>query len=110
MHRNPEQLKALRKAYSKSKARIWREVKELVEKGGRAVNLDRIDRSTSEGDKVVVPGKVLGSGTLGHKVVIGAVSFSEGARREIEEAGGKALKLDEFLKKFKDGSGVKLIG
>ena len=110
MYKDPKQLKALRLAYSKSKANVWKRVKELVERGGRVVNLDRIERNTEDGDKVVVPGKVLSSGTLTHKVIVGDLSFSSAARRKIEEAGGKALTLDEFVRKFKKGKGVKLIG
>ena len=38
-----------------------------------------------------VPGKVLGTGPLDKKLVVGAFSFSSSARKKIESAGGEAL-------------------
>ncbi len=58
---------------------------------------------------VVVPGKVLGTGPIDKKLVVGAFSFSSSARRKIEAAGGEALSIEEFLKRFPEGSGVKLV-
>ena len=58
---------------------------------------------------MVVPGKVLGHGPVNIKILVGAFSFSASARRKIEEAGGEALSIEEFVKKFPEGSGVKLV-
>ena len=110
LYKDPNQLKALRKAYRESEAMIWKRVRELIEKGGREVNLDRIGKNTSNGDKVIVPGKVLGSGNIDHKVIIGALSFSKSAVKKIKRVGGEALILEDFVNRFKDGSKVKLIG
>lgn len=105
----------LRKLISKLrklKKPIWRKVAEDLERPRRirrCVNLSRINRYTEDGDVIVVPGKVLGTGKLDHKVIVGAWQFSEAAKRKIEEAGGKALSLEEFITKY-DGKGVKIIG
>ena len=76
----------------------------------REVNLSRIQRHTSDGEVVFVPGKVLGHGVLDKKLTIGAFSFSKSAISKIAAAGGRALLAEDFLKEFKDGSGVKIIG
>lgn len=75
-----------------------------------AVNIGKIARLTKEDDLVLVPGKVLGGGTISHKVTVGAYSFSEKGSWKIQKAGGIAISLREFIEKFPDGKGVILIG
>ncbi|MDJ0269448.1 MAG: 50S ribosomal protein L18e [Aigarchaeota archaeon] len=93
--------------------RFWRRVLEELAKGNRRrreVNVYHLDRSTKPGEVVFVPGKVLGSGLLKHQLTVGAFSFSKQALSKIERAGGQALLLEEFLEKYPDGSGVRIIG
>ncbi|MDG6938691.1 MAG: uL15 family ribosomal protein, partial [Nitrososphaerota archaeon] len=54
-------------------------------------------------------GKVLGTGVAGKKLVVGAFSFSASARSKIEATGGAALSVEDFLKKYPKGSGVRLV-
>ncbi|TAL55725.1 MAG: 50S ribosomal protein L18e [Nanoarchaeota archaeon] len=75
----------------------------------RIVNLSRINRHTVEDDLVVVPGKVLGSGELGHKLTVAAWKFSDGAAEKVTAAKGKAISLADLLKS-KDLKKVKIIG
>ena len=53
----------------------------------RAVNLSRINRFTKDGETIIVPGKVLATGELDHKVTIAAWQFSGQAKEKIEKAG-----------------------
>ncbi|MEM2024161.1 MAG: 50S ribosomal protein L18e, partial [Candidatus Caldarchaeum sp.] len=76
----------------------------------REVNLSRIERHSQENDVVFVPGKVLGHGILTKRLTVGAFSFSRSALRKIVAAGGRPILLEDFLKEFKDGSGVRIIG
>lgn len=73
------------------------------------VNLSKISKLSSIGNVFLVPGKVLGSGRIESKVVVGAFSFSESARRKIKEKGGEALSLDEFVKRYPDGRGITIV-
>ncbi len=73
------------------------------------VNLSKISRLSGSGNVFFVPGKVLGSGTIESKVVVGAFSFSEKARRKIKEKGGEALSVDEFVKRYPEGRGVTIV-
>jgi kynurenine formamidase len=43
------------------------------------------------------------------KVTVGAFMFSASAKNKILATGGSALTVDQFVKKFPDGSGVKLV-
>ena len=103
----------LRQAFKKSKAPIWRALKEELE-GPRAnrreVNVRRLAEITKAGEVIVVPGKVLGTGSLGHKLTVCAFSISEGAAKKVMTAGGKVVSFEDLIKKHPDGKGVRVIG
>lgn len=103
----------LRKSWRRHGARIWLDVARRLAKPRRrrvAVNVDRINRYTREGDVVVVPGKVLGGGSIEHPVTVAAFSFSKSAREKIEAVGGRCISIRELVEMNPKGSGVKIIG
>ncbi|MFW9798807.1 MAG: 50S ribosomal protein L18e [Candidatus Thorarchaeota archaeon] len=105
-------INALRKTSAKHNVKIWKRVAELVARPARkrpAVNVGKIGRHTSAGDVVVVPGKVLGSGNLPHKVTVAALNASASARLVIIGAGGSLISIDELLDKVPKGKGVTII-
>jgi len=92
---------------------IWKRIADDLSKPTRkrrAVNLSRINRYTNENDIIVVPGKVLGSGNLNHKLTISAYQFSKGAKEKIIKAGAKIISLLELSKEKPDGKKIKIIG
>jgi large subunit ribosomal protein L18e len=94
------------------KAPIWSEASALLSNPASLrveVNLGRISRLAEDGQAVFVPGKVLGTGVIGRKVTVGAYAYSSGARSKIEASGGAALSVEQFIKKFPKGSGVRLV-
>jgi large subunit ribosomal protein L18e len=96
----------------KQKIAIWRDAAEYLSASRlneTFVNLTRLARADSGDSPLFVPGKVLGSGPLEKKLVVGAFSYSVAAKKKIETAGGEALTIDEFVKRFPDGSGVRLV-
>jgi large subunit ribosomal protein L18e len=113
---NPELLSAirsLRKKARESNAPIWQDVADSLHVSKRrriAVNLSRLNRHTKAKETVVVPGKVLGSGTLTHPVSVAAFSFSDQARFKIIKAKGKCLSISDLLEANPQGSNVKIIG
>ncbi|BAM69286.1 50S ribosomal protein L18e [Methanothermobacter sp. KEPCO-1] len=100
---NPNLIKLirnLRKKSSQEGAAIWKDVARRLERPTRnraAVNISKINRYTDENETVIVPGKVLGSGRLDHKVQVVALSFSQTARDKIEGAGGECLTLGKIV-------------
>ncbi|MEM0371228.1 MAG: 50S ribosomal protein L18e [Ignisphaera sp.] len=105
-------IKILRKYSKIYNAKIWRYTAELLEKPSRkrvVVNLSKINRYTNDGDVVIVPGKVLGAGSLNHRVTIAAISFSQQAIAKIKSVGGRAIHILEFLNENPKGSRVKVI-
>jgi len=105
-------IRFLEKASNENKVRIWKYVAELLSKPTRQrieVNLSKIDKHTKEGDIVVVPGKVLGSGKLTKKVTIAAWKFSENALLKAKKSGANIITIEELVKSNPTGSNVKII-
>jgi large subunit ribosomal protein L18e len=42
-------------------------------------------------------------------MIVGAFSFSQAARRKIISAGGETLTIPEFLNRYPEGKGVRLV-
>jgi large subunit ribosomal protein L18e len=103
----------LRSAFKESRAPIWRALQEEL-KGPRAnrreINVTRLAQITKADEVVVIPGKVLGTGSLGHKLTVCAFSISEGAAKKIIESGGKVVTFDDLIKLYADGKGVRIVG
>jgi large subunit ribosomal protein L18e len=95
-----------------SKSRFWRSVKKILSRPGRRipeVNVGKIAHLTTPGDRVVVPGKVLGKGEIKHSITVAAFSFSSSALAKLRSAGCTVMRLDEFARSEPKGSGVKII-
>lgn len=100
-----------RKARSEPKPAIWREAARCLASGTvmwPEVNVGRLAR-LGDATAVFVPGKVLGTGDIEKKLNVGAFSFSASARSKIEKAGGKTFTIEDFVKKYPEGSGVALV-
>jgi large subunit ribosomal protein L18e len=103
----------LRNALKKNKVPIWKAViKQLYRSRSnrREVNIGQLAHVTKDKEVVIVPGKILGSGEISHKLTLWCFTISEVATRKILDAGGKILPLDSLIKKYPDGKGVRIIG
>ncbi|MDY6773869.1 MAG: 50S ribosomal protein L18e [Candidatus Nanohaloarchaea archaeon] len=112
---NPVLKEAVRKceeAGRRNDASVWERTAEELKKPNREmreVNLSTIEREADEGDTVVVPGKVMGSGRLTEDITVGAFKFTNGALEAINEA-GEAVYLEELVDENPEGEGVILLG
>ncbi len=105
-------INVLKKTSTKHNVGIWKRVAELIARPARkraTVNIGKISRHTNAGDIIVIPGKVLGSGNLSHKVTVAALNASTSARTVIVGAGGTLISIDELLTKVPKGKGVTII-
>ena len=75
-----------------------------------SINLSLVDHETKAGDTLVIPGKVLGSGTLTKKVRICALSFSASAKEKMKATKSEAVLLLEEIQKNPKAEGVKILG
>jgi len=112
---NPELIQLIRFLKKQSReedAEIWRDVAEHLSKPSRqriAVNLSRINRNTQKGSTIVVPGKILATGTLNHAVTIAAFGASERAREKLKAARAKYMSIPELIEKNPKGSNITII-
>jgi large subunit ribosomal protein L18e len=104
---------SLRNAFKRSKAPIWRALQEELagpRANRREINVRRLAEISKADEVVVIPGKVLGTGSLGHKLTVCAFSISETAAKKIIESDGTILTFDDLINKHPDGKGVRIIG
>jgi large subunit ribosomal protein L18e len=103
---------ALKKIAIEHEAPVWKRIALELERpcrNTRAVNVARISRYTTQGDIVIVPGKVLATGELAHSVTVAAYAFSSEAARKIN-AKGKTESILDLAKKNPKGTNIKIIG
>ena len=103
----------LRNAFKKNKAPIWRALQDELagpRANRREINVRRLAEITKADEVVVVPGKVLGTGNLGHKLTVCAYSISETAAKKIVDSGGKVMTFDDLINNHPNGKGVRIIG
>ncbi len=92
---------------------FWNRIASDLEKPTRqrrAVNLSKINRFTKENEIIVVPGKVLSSGELNHKLTIAAWQFSQKALEKINKKNAKAMTIQELMKTNIKEKRVRIIG
>jgi len=103
----------LKEASRKNDAPIWKSIAKKLEGPNRnwpTVNISKIEYNIAKNGKVVIPGKILGSGNLSKKVTVSAYSFTKAAIQKIEEAGGKCMNYNDFINKNPTGKDVVVIG
>ncbi len=103
----------LRKLSNEQKVGIWDRIAEdlaMPTRNRRIVNLSRLNRFTKDNEVVIVPGKVLGSGSVDHKVTVAAWDFSGQAKEKIESMKGQCLSIHELIRKNPKGSNVRILG
>lgn len=106
-------IQELKKASIEQDVAIWKRLATDLEKSTRTrriVNLSKINRYTKENETIVVPGKVLGSGELNHKLNVSAYKFSESALEKLQKIGAKTIPLSDLIKENPKGKKIRIIG
>ena len=106
-------VKDLKQASKKNEAPIWSRLADLALKSSsskRVVNLTRISKTTKDNDILFVPGKVLGTGNLSHKITLSSFSMSVTAAKKIIQTGGSIITYSDMIKKYPTGKGVIIFG
>ncbi|MGA7900893.1 MAG: 50S ribosomal protein L18e [Nitrososphaeraceae archaeon] len=103
----------LRKAFKNKRAPIWKHLEnELANSRSHAskVNISKLASVTKEGETIVVPGKILGSGRINHKLTVCAFSMSQKAAKKLNDCGGKIVTIADLTQSYPEGKGVRIIG
>ena len=70
----------------------------------------RINKTTKDNDILFVPGKVLGTGNISHKITLSSFSMSVNAAKKIIQTGGSIITYSDMIKKYPTGKGVTIFG
>ena len=103
----------LKEASRKNDAPVWRRIAMRLEGPSQnwpSVNISKLEYNINKNSKVVVPGKLLGAGTITKKMTVSAYSFTQSAIDKVEAAGGKCLSYNDFIKSNPKGTDVVVIG
>lgn len=95
---NPELVETI---FLAKKNKNWIKVAEMLTRPKKKfirVNLNKINKEVKEGEKIVVPGKILGGGNLQKKIKIIAFSFSNSAIEKIKKANSEFSYIKEEIK------------
>ena len=106
-------VKDLKQASKKNEAPIWSRLADLALKPSsakRVVNLSRINKTTKDNDILFVPGKVLGTGNISHKITLSSFSMSVTAAKKIIQTGGSIITYSDMIKKYPTGKGEIIFG
>ncbi len=112
---NPELISLitlLKKESRENQAGIWLDVAGYLSKTRShriTVNLSKINRNTKRADTIIVPGKILGSGSISHVVTVSSFDASGKAMAKLTAAKARYLSIPELIKKNPKGSSVKII-
>ena len=99
----------LRKIASEKKVKLWRRIAAELERPARlrrVVNLEKIDRVVRDKEIALVPGKVLGNGSLQKNVKVAAFQFSESAKSKLKDY----CTIAELLNENPHGKKVRIVG
>ena len=103
----------LHRVSHENKSNVWKRLADdlvLPRRNKVVVNVLKLGLYSKDGDVVVVPGKVLGSGDITHKVTVAAFGFSKSAVDKIKSAKGSVMTIQELMHKNPKGKDVRIFG
>ena len=90
----------------------WLEIASILSAPRRKrinLNLGEINKETKEGERIILPGKVLSQGEINKKIKIAALDFSEKAKEKLLKAGCEISSIFDEIKKNSDAKGVRIL-
>ncbi len=103
----------LKAAGRENEAPVWRDIALRLERPSRnwaQVNISKIAAYARDGENIIVPGKLLGSGDLEKATTVVCYNASASAKAKIAAAGGKVLTLKEGISQFPKGEKCRILG
>jgi len=103
--KNPELVKTI--LLCKKGDELWMKVAHVLSGSKRkmpVLNLNEIDKKSSDGETVLVPGKVLSQGNVSKKIKIVAFNFSESTKEKLNK---DKIKFNSIIEEIKSNPGAK---
>ena len=94
------------------KHKEWTDVAVLISRPTRkqsSINLEDIEKNTSTGDTVIIPGKILSTGELTKKVRICALGISDSAMEKLKKSKSEYCFIIDEIKKNPKAEGIKIL-
>lgn len=107
-----ELIRLLKHTSRENEVEIWSDIAFRLEKSRKnyaEVNVSKINRYAKEGETLIVPGKVLGSGVLEAGVTVAALSFSDAAVNKITGAKGACISIEQLMSQNPKGSRIRIL-
>ncbi|HOJ96902.1 MAG TPA: 50S ribosomal protein L18e [Methanospirillum sp.] len=107
-----ELIRLLKQTSRENEVEIWSDIASRLEKSRKnyaEVNVSKINRYAQEGETLIVPGKVLGSGVVEAGVTVAALSFSDAAVSKITKANGQCMSIEQLLSQNPKGSRTRIL-
>ncbi len=111
VYKDPQRLDLIKRLMKEDRP-VWKRVaRELSRsrKNRAEVNLSSINKLTKPDDIVLVPGKVLGEGSLDHAITLAYYRISSGALQKVQAAKGTAMRIEDLLRENPRGKDIKII-
>lgn len=92
--------------------KAWQKIAQIVSastKRQTAINLSELNEQVSDGDTIVVPGKILSSGNLKKKIVICGLAISKVAKEKLKLSKSEFIHISEEIKRNPKGEGILII-
>ncbi|MBI2451924.1 50S ribosomal protein L18e [Candidatus Pacearchaeota archaeon] len=105
----PELIETLKLALKNEK---WNHIAKLLSYPTRkqsSINLSDIEKQTTPGDTVLIPGKILSKGEITKKVRICALGISETAKEKLKKTKSEYVSILEEINKNRKCEGIKII-
>ncbi len=90
----------------------WKVIAEILSgscKKRPAINLEKLNKESKEGEKIAIPGKILSEGELNKKIKIIGFAVSKKALEKIKKAQSEFILLKDEIKQNPSASGVKIL-
>lgn len=107
-----ELIRLLKQTSRENEVQIWGDIASRLEnsrKNYAEVNVSKINRYAKDGETLIIPGKVLGSGIVETGVTVAALSFSGAAVSKITGAKGQCISIEQLLSQNPKGSRIRIL-
>jgi len=94
----------------KQKSPFWVRVADLLSRPDNySVNIEKLNNLTKDKETVIVPGKILSTGDMGHSIKVAAFAVSETAKQKLKASKSQFLTINELLKQNPKGADVRIL-
>ena len=90
----------------------WKKIVDILSSSTKKqsrLNLFEIDKHSSAGDTVLIPGKILSEGEITKKIKICALSASKNAREKMKHSKTEFVTINEEIHKNPKAEGIKIL-